>query len=31
MDQWPNDPIEWVIVISLVGIVASTWFIIFSG
>ena len=31
MDQFPNDPIEWVIVISLVGIVASTWFIIFNG
>jgi hypothetical protein len=31
MEQWPNDPIEWVIVISLVVIVASTWWIIFNG
>ena len=31
MEQFPNDPIEWVIVISLVGIVASTWWIIFNG
>jgi hypothetical protein len=31
MEQWPNDPIEWVIVVSLVVIVASTWWIIFNG
>ena len=31
MKQFPNDPLEWLVVISLFGIVASTWWIIFNG